>query len=86
MIVSVNVGFLKMEILMLSCALCMVVSRKLMVLLCSNSAVNTRLGVVAGKSRNVSLLVQLGGCLLQPKNISCSQPEESKPHRHRPFL
>jgi hypothetical protein len=49
MIVSINVGFLKIKILTY-CALCMVVSRKLIVLLCSNSALNMRFGCRALKS------------------------------------
>jgi hypothetical protein len=45
--VSVNVGFLKIEILMLSCVLWMVVSKKLITLLCSISAVNFKLGCMS---------------------------------------
>jgi hypothetical protein len=44
MMVSVKVGFLKIDIFTLPCVLCMVVSRMLIVLLCSISAVNFRFG------------------------------------------
>jgi len=53
MIVSVKVGFLYMDIFQFVGVLCMVTSKKFILLLVSVSAVNFRLGCTALKSSNM---------------------------------
>jgi hypothetical protein len=41
--------------------------------------------IVVRKSRNVPVLFQFEGSLQHPNNVSCSEAEQSNPHRHNLF-